>query len=197
MRNSQMKDIDEEMKSTVQRIVRIYSRCIRQRARYQLRYSYCRMFVLFILTVGILSAFLMMITLSFPRTEEMKSNEGSNTFEFLPSDLLNLTSNYIYIDIGCYNAETIEHFIHFYPESKSAEIIAFEPEPTNYQLCQHRLQQAKYSNYKIRFLQKAVWIRNEKVSFQINRGRFSRMVLDPQSKYTTYGTERSAYFSLK
>lgn len=200
MRNSrmkQMKDIDEEMKSAVQRIVGIYSKCIRQSARYALRYSFCRMFVLFILIVGILSAFLMMITLSFPRTEEMKSNGDRNTFELLPSDLPNLTSNYIYIDIGCYNAETIEHFIHFYPESKSAEIIAFEPEPTNYQLCQHRLQQVKYSNYKIRFLQKAVWIRNEKVSFQINRDRSSRIVLDPQSKYSTCEKEMSVFFSLK
>jgi hypothetical protein len=191
-----MKDIDEEMKSAVQRIVGIYSRCPRPKARYQVRYSFCRMFVLFILSVGILSAVLMMITLSLPRTEEMKDNGDGNTVEFLPSDLPNLTANYIYIDIGCYNAETIEHFIRFYSESQSAEMIVFEPEPTNYQLCQHRLQQAKYSDYRIKFLPKVVWTRNEKVAFQINRGRFSRMVSDPQRNYAIDERKKCLHFSL-
>lgn len=141
----------------------------------------------------------MMIALLVPQTEEIEhttdTSTDASTVEFLPSDLLNLTSDYIYIDIGCYNAETIEHFIHFYPESKSAEIIAFEPEPTNYQLCQHRLQRTNYSHYKITFLQKAVWTRNEAVSFQTDRGRLSRMVSDTQGKYATYENEMSSSFS--
>ena len=170
------------MKSMVARMVWTVDKCITQRLPRRLHYSFCRIFVLFIFVVVILTGILMIFTLSFPRAEETAVIGDGETADFDPSDLLNLTSNYIYIDIGCYNAETIEHFIHFYPESESSEIIAFEPEPTNYQLCQHRLRRAKYSNYKIKFLQKAVWIRNEKVAFQTNRGRFSRIISDPTSK---------------
>lgn len=83
--------------------------------------------------------------------------------------------NYIYIDIGCFNGETIEHFLHFTPDSQNYTIITFEPDPHNYQLCKQRLTQKKYSNINIIILQKVVWIRDEKVYFRANRGRYSRI----------------------
>ncbi|CAF0977884.1 unnamed protein product [Adineta steineri] len=81
--------------------------------------------------------------------------------------------NYIYIDIGCFNGETIEHFIHFTPQSILYDIITFEPDPINYQLCKQKLSQAKYRDYNIFIIPKVVWIYNGKISYQINRGQKS------------------------
>src|SRR5690606_6598691 len=71
--------------------------------------------------------------------------------------------------------ETIEHFIHFTPNSLFYDIITFEPDPTNYRLCKQRLTQKKYSNYNIIIIPKVVWIRNEKVFYQTNCGQRCRM----------------------
>ncbi|CAF2768413.1 unnamed protein product [Rotaria sp. Silwood2] len=46
--------------------------------------------------------------------------------------------HHIYIDIGCFNGETIEHFLHFIPDSIFYDIITFEPDPDNYQLFLNR-----------------------------------------------------------
>jgi hypothetical protein len=83
--------------------------------------------------------------------------------------------HYIYIDIGCFDGETVEHFIHFTPNSSLYDIITFEPDPNNYRLCEERLRQTKYSNRNIIILPKVAWIRDEKIDFQIDRGRKSRI----------------------
>ncbi|CAF5060898.1 unnamed protein product, partial [Rotaria sp. Silwood1] len=41
------------------------------------------------------------------------------------------------------------------------DIITFEPDPINYQLCKQRLKEKKYMNINIIILQKIVWIRDE------------------------------------
>jgi hypothetical protein len=81
----------------------------------------------------------------------------------------------IYIDIGCFNGETIEHFIHFTPDSSLYDIITFEPDQDNYQLCKQRLTQKKYRNYNIIIIPKVVWIRNEKVFYRTDCGQRCRI----------------------
>jgi hypothetical protein len=97
-------------------------------------------------------------------------------------NLHNHTIHYIYIDIGCFNGETVEHFLHFTPNSNIYEIITFEPDPQNYQLCKQRLIQTKYKNINITILQKVVWIRDEKVFFRTNRGKHSRITSNKTGK---------------
>jgi FkbM family methyltransferase len=98
------------------------------------------------------------------------------------SNSQNSSIHYIYIDIGCFNGETIEHFIHFMPNSSIYDIITFEPDPHNYKLCKQRLTQKKYTNINITILQKVVWIRDEKVFFRTNRGRYSRITTNKTGK---------------
>ena len=97
-------------------------------------------------------------------------------------NIYNQSINHIYIDIGCFNGETIEHFIHFNANSQIYDIITFEPDPTNYHICKHRLSQKKYRNYNIIIIPKVVWIRNEKVSYQTGYGHKSRIDLSKTSK---------------
>ncbi len=96
-------------------------------------------------------------------------------------NLHNHTIHYIYIDIGCFNGETIEHFIYFNLNSINYDIITFEPDPINYQLCKQRLTQEKYRNYNIIIIPKVVWIRNEKISYHIDLGQRSRIDLSKTS----------------
>jgi hypothetical protein len=90
--------------------------------------------------------------------------------------------HHIYIDIGCFNGETIEHFIHFIPNSTFYDIITFEPDPDNYQLCKKRLRQKKYQHLNIIIIPKVVWIRDEKVYFRAERGRESRIDVNQTGK---------------
>jgi FkbM family methyltransferase len=95
--------------------------------------------------------------------------------ETLLLNIHNHLTHHIYIDVGCFNGETIEHFIHFTPNSSFYDIITFEPDPINYQLCKQRLTQKKYSNYNIIIIPKVVWIRDEKVSYQTDCGQKCRI----------------------
>lgn len=122
---------------------------------------------------------LILFTIQF-LIRKLESFKGYSDISYPDLDTLvfaheNDSMHNIYIDIGCYNGETIEHFIHFFPESANYDIITFEPEPSNYELCRQTLQQEKYKKYSITILPFAVWIRNEQVFFQINRGRQSRI----------------------
>ena len=103
---------------------------------------------------------------------------------------------YIYIDIGCYNGETIEHFIHFVPNSSRYDIITFEPDPYNYQLCEQRLRQQKYANMSITILPKVVWIRDEKVFFHTDLGRFSRIQTNETGRFFKLKTSLIFWFRL-
>ncbi|UJR13677.1 hypothetical protein I4U23_000689 [Adineta vaga] len=85
---------------------------------------------------------------------------------------------HIYIDIGCFNGETIEYFLHFITDSDTYEIYTFEPDPDNYRLCQKRLSDKKYAQHNINIIQKVAWIRNEKVYYRTERGRQSRISLN-------------------
>ena len=85
---------------------------------------------------------------------------------------------FIYIDVGCYNGETVEHFIRFNPNSSFYDIITFEPDPENFLLCEKVLRQPKYANLSIQIIPKAVWVRDEKVSFQVGLGSRSRINLN-------------------
>ena len=95
--------------------------------------------------------------------------------EIIPRNRGNYSTHHIYIDIGCFQAETIEYFLHFTPNSTSYDIIIFESDPTNYQLCRQRLQNNKYKNINVTILQKAAWIRDEKILLQVERGQQSRI----------------------
>jgi FkbM family methyltransferase len=121
---------------------------------------------------------------NYPKTQQIYSVQQS---AYLSSDdeivlhVHNDTKHYIYIDIGCFNGETIEHFIHFNPDSINYDIITFEPDPRNYQLCKRRLTQNKYRNYNIIIIPKIVWIRDEKLSYKIDLGQRSRIDLTKTS----------------
>lgn len=141
--------------------------------RYRICWIISFIFICFILSVILFST----------RKPSNKTKLLNDTFPNLSySDLYRLTLEHendslhkIYIDIGCYNGETIEHFIHFFPDSITYDIITFEPEPSNYELCKKTLQQDKYKDYSITILPFAVWVRNERVFFQTNQGRKSRI----------------------
>jgi hypothetical protein len=143
----------------------------------QRRYIY-QICIIIILIIIIVTYFIMILMISFLLPEKSGASEvidsSSHQPEVLSSDL-HASPRYIYIDIGCFNGETVEHFLHFVPNSTHYDIITFEPDPVNYQLCAQRLTQKKYAHINITILQKVVWIRDEKVFFQTNRGRFSRI----------------------
>jgi len=110
-------------------------------------------------------------------------------------NIYNQSIYHIYIDIGCFNGETIEHFIHFNPNSSIYNIITFEPDPVNYYICKKRLTQTKYRNYNIIIIPKVVWIRNEKVSYQIDRGQRSRIDLNKNSSQQLDAIDFSLWLS--
>ncbi len=139
----------------------------------QRRYFY-QICILIIILLIILTFFIMILMISFLLPEKFEAwNRNSSP-----------RPRYIYIDIGCFNGETIEHFLHFIPNSTHYDIITFEPDPFNYQLCEQRLKQKKYANISITILQQVVWIRDEKVSFQTDLGQFSRIHTNQTSRYS-------------
>jgi len=113
--------------------------------------------------------------------DEVAINHALET-DTLVSNGQNSSTHFIYIDIGCFNGETIEHFLHFIPNSRVYDIITFEPDPYNYELCKQRLIQKKYADINITILQKVVWIRDEKVFFRTDRGRYSRITTHKAGK---------------
>ncbi|CAF3801315.1 unnamed protein product [Rotaria sordida] len=119
------------------------------------------------------------MTLRFNYKKKSRSSKINNIFdlhnEIILSNRNESSIHHIYIDIGCFNGETIEHFLHFIPNSTFYDIITFEPDPVNYQLCKQRLTDKKYMNINIIILQKVVWIRDEKIYFQTEHGRLSRI----------------------
>ena len=136
---------------------------INKKEKYRQR-RYCfQLCLIIIILLIILTFFTMILMIAFVLPEKFE------VFNRNPS------TRYIYIDIGCFNGETIEHFLHFVPNSTQYDIITFEPDPFNYRLCEQRLRQKKYANYSITILQQVVWIRDEKVAFQTDLGRFSRI----------------------
>ena len=141
--------------------------------------------IVFIVIILTFSITLFMIAILLPEKSIIAEENDISTLdsELFLSNLLKSSSNYIYIDIGCFNGETIEHFLHFVPNSARYDIITFEPDPLNYQLCKQRLSQKKYAHMNIIILQKVVWIRNEKVSFQTDYGRLSRIQMNETGKY--------------
>ena len=106
------------------------------------------------------------------------------------TEIINMThlADHIYVDIGCFNGETIEHFIHFEPNSSLYDIITFEPDPANYELCQTRLKQEKYRSYRIQIIKKMAWIEDGTVVFLIDRGQQSRIAIDSDGKRTVLDT---------
>jgi len=116
--------------------------------------------------------------------------------ESITLNIHNRSPHFIYIDIGCFNGETVEFFIHFNPNSTLYDIITFEPDPVNYKLCKQKLSQPKYKNYNIIIIPKAVWIHNGKVSYHIGRGKKSRIYQSKTSKEVLYINKNVYRFSL-
>ena len=143
---------------------------------------------LFMLIVVILSAKIFIVLDSLP-----VSPDQLETYRFLNSIpsasnmsmLLNIHNHplhHIYIDIGCYNGETVEHFIHFTPNSSLYDIIIFEPDPENFRICKHRLTQEKYRQFNMIFIPSAVWVRDEQVYYRAGHGTTSRIDLGRSRK---------------
>ena len=83
--------------------------------------------------------------------------------------------HYVYVDVGCFKGETVEHFIYFNSNSTLYDIITFEPDPDNYRLCRRALKQKKYAHLNIMILHKVAWIRDGPVLFQTEHGSESRI----------------------
>lgn len=92
-------------------------------------------------------------------------------------------SKHIYIDVGCYDGETVEYFMYFTPDSLLYDIIVFEPDPTNYYLCKSTLMQKKYEKYNITILPMVAWTRYEKVPYLINQGHKSGIASNETSEH--------------
>ena len=135
----------------------------------------CWIITVFILVVFMFFFVILLGFISLPQSVEVSPEEPSvapvhqQPVAILPS------FRFIYIDIGCYNGETVEHFIHFNPNSSFYDIITFEPDPENFLLCEKALRQPKYAKLSIEIIPKAVWVRDEKVSFQFGQGTRSRI----------------------
>ncbi|CAF0727110.1 unnamed protein product [Adineta ricciae] len=93
--------------------------------------------------------------------------------ETLTLNVYDSGSHNVYIDIGCFNGETIEHFIHFTRNSILYDIVTFEPDPINYRLCKEKLSQKKYRDYNIFIIPKVAWIYNGKVPYRVGQGQKS------------------------
>jgi len=142
-------------------------------------HSFWQLYIVISLIIVVLIFFIMNLTLPFRLPENSTISEvttiHTSQTETVVSNRQNSSTHFIYIDIGCFNGETIEHFIHFIPNSRVYDIITFEPDPYNYELCKQRLTQKKYADINITILQKVVWIRDQKVFFQTDRGRYNRI----------------------
>lgn len=99
-----------------------------------------------------------------------------------PLNIYNQSSYRLYVDIGCFNGDSIEQFIHFTPDSLYYDIFTFEPDPENYHLCKKRLQGERFRKHNIFLIPKVVWIKDEKVRYRINKGIESRIETDVNCK---------------
>ena len=132
--------------------------------------------IIFILIVSIF--FIINFFVSFLLSEKSMISEINISYGTDTGMVVNYPIRHIYVDIGCFNAETIDHFLHFTPNSALYEIYTFEPDPDNYRLCKKRLSLKKYSKLNIIILQKVVWIRDTTVYYRAERGRQSRISLN-------------------
>jgi len=150
------------------------------------RRFYCQICIVISLINIVLTIFIVNLIISIGLPGKSTASEVKTIYtpetDLILSDVQDPATRYIYIDIGCFNGETVEHFLHFTPNSNIYEIITFEPDPQNYQLCKQRLIQTKYKNINITILQKVVWIRDEKVFFRTNRGKHSRITSNKTGK---------------
>ncbi len=153
--------------------------------KYQRYYFICLIFILLIFLIISLNKLFSTSTYSDFDTLAIY-NVYKSTYlssdENMVLNIYNQSRYHMYIDVGCFNGETIEHFIHFNPNSLIYDIITFEPDPINYEICKRILSQDKYRNYNIFIIPKVVWIRDEKVSYQIDLGQRSRIDLSETSK---------------
>lgn len=142
--------------------------------------------IVILLTSGFVCFLIILLTYPF-LLEKLTSNTLDEPLQIQDKIILSNQENHsihhIYIDIGCFNGETIEHFIHFTPNSRLYDIITFEPDPLNYQLCRQRLQDPKYRHLNITILQTVAWIKDEKISFRTERGRQSRINTHPTGMF--------------
>jgi hypothetical protein len=120
--------------------------------------------------------------INFAFSFESTTSATTISYKTKTETMVEYSIRHIYIDIGCFNGETIEHFIHFIPNSAMYDIYTFEPDPDNYRLCKNRLLQKKYAHLSITILQKVVWIRDEIVYFRAEGGRQSRISLNVTGK---------------
>jgi hypothetical protein len=124
-------------------------------------------------------------TLFSNRLEQRTRHEHMSAFvddEPIVLKAHNDSIHYIYIDIGCFDGESIEHFLWFVDNSSIYTIITFEPDPDNYRLCEQTLRQEKYSHMNIVISRRAVWIRDEEILFRAGQGSKSRIETEPTSE---------------
>ncbi|UJR33566.1 hypothetical protein I4U23_021004 [Adineta vaga] len=162
----------------------------KKKMKYQQRYIIHRIYAVFI-CIFVLLIFLIMKSRNFStipnHPEGLKIYSVHQARYLLRNESMSLniyehTVQSVYIDIGCFNGETIEHFIHFTRNSILYDIITFEPDPVNYHLCKEKLSRAKYKDYNIFIIPEVAWIYNGKVSYRIDRGEKSGLYRKKSNK---------------
>lgn len=97
------------------------------------------------------------------------------TKHYFPSELIELRDNEVFVDCGAFDGDSVEEFVCRKGESFHS-IIAFEPDPANWNRLQHRLSMYPSSiREKISVLPKAVGARTETVFFSCDGTDQSRM----------------------
>ena len=132
----------------------------------------CLMTISFILIVSIFFFIIVLGSIFLSQNSEKSLTHSLINFVHRQSSI---SPRFIYVDVGCYNGETIEYFLHFHANSSLYDIITFEPDPENFLLCEKTLRQAKYAHLNIQIIRKVVWVRDEKVLFRIGEGSRSRI----------------------
>ena len=177
--------------SVLRTILRRWNLYEQRKGNTRLRLHYCSIPVyllsLLIVTILSLKIFITLVSQS-ALPDKLETYQFYDSAARTPSNesmTLNIHNHpvhHIYIDIGCYNGETIEHFIHFTPNSSLYDIITFEPDPENYRICRQLLSQEKYRKFNIFIIPKAVWIRDEQVYFRAGHGSSSCIDIASSSK---------------
>lgn len=82
------------------------------------------------------------------------------------NNILKLSENEIYVDLGAYRGDTIEEFLHF-TSNNYKKIIALEPDKRNFK----KLEKAVLSLENIEIYNCAVWKYDDTLTFSYNSGR--------------------------
>jgi len=87
--------------------------------------------------------------------------------QYFGPEFMKPKSNEVYVDLGCYNGDTIEGFVKF-SKGSYKKIYGFEPHPDNYRKTQESVDSSGYKN--VNLVNKGAWSRTCTLAFGRNSG---------------------------